>query len=264
MDQSETKETKLSDVIMLEDDLVVINEIKYRVIENHDDGFDREKIAERYNGVLDRYDYIVGDWGYDQLRFKGFYLDKRIESNVDNKISHLEDYLLEYCNFGCAYFILERVDKLPLTKPKRHKQHSKRGHNTRNQKTTHKPERRNAQHKGNNSHKTTHKKANNQSNKTNKPANSHNKANSQKNETNKPTGNQNKQTKGKQETVKKDNNKPTRRSHSNNSNNKHRPRIRKRQNQVDKKSTDQSNQSKPKRSNQKPANKTFKIRKIDK
>ncbi|MQS77409.1 DUF1027 domain-containing protein, partial [Lactobacillus halodurans] len=46
--------------------------------------------------------------------FKGFYEDGRKESTLDNRISHLEDYLLEYCNFGCAYFVLEKVKKAPL------------------------------------------------------------------------------------------------------------------------------------------------------
>ena len=27
----------------------------------------------------------------------------------DFKISRLEDYLLEYCNYGCAYFVLENL-----------------------------------------------------------------------------------------------------------------------------------------------------------
>ncbi len=155
MDEAETKVTKQADVLMLEDDLVVINDIKYQLIENHDNGFDREKIEERYNNVLDKYDYIVGDWGYDQLRFKGFYQDKRIESNLDNKISHLEDYLIEYCNFGCAYFILERVDKLPLTKPKHHRQKPKSAKGT--QSANNKNHHPNA-HRSNNQNKTHNNK----------------------------------------------------------------------------------------------------------
>lgn len=155
---------------MLEDDLVVINDTKYRLIENHDNGFNKDKIEERYNSILDKYDYIVGDWGYDQLRFKGFYMDKRIESNLDNKISHLQDYLLEYCNFGCAYFILERVDKLPLTKPKHHKQRSRSARNNH----------RNNKNKHNNYHKN-HKNTNSSDNHNNHSNNNnHSKNNSHK------------------------------------------------------------------------------------
>ena len=28
---------------------------------------------------------------------------------ADNKIDRLEDYINEYCNYGCAYFVLRRV-----------------------------------------------------------------------------------------------------------------------------------------------------------
>ncbi|WP_334331594.1 MULTISPECIES: YutD family protein [unclassified Companilactobacillus] len=105
---------KLADVIVLTDNLITINKTQYKIVENHDNGFNEERIEERYNDVLDKYDFIVGDWGYDQLRFKGFYEDERRDSTLDSRISHLEDYLLEYCNFGCAYFVLEKVKKAPL------------------------------------------------------------------------------------------------------------------------------------------------------
>ncbi|PMD68290.1 YutD family protein [Companilactobacillus nuruki] len=114
MQEVEDNTTKLVDVIVLADKLITIDKAQYKIVEDHDSGFDKEKIEERYNNVLDKYDYIVGDWGYDQLRFKGFYEDERKEATLDNRISHLEDYLIEYCNFGCAYFVLEKVRKAPL------------------------------------------------------------------------------------------------------------------------------------------------------
>ncbi|MCH4010324.1 YutD family protein [Companilactobacillus sp.] len=230
MDKSETKEPKINkqaDVFLLEDDLVVINDTQYRLIENHDNGFDKEKIEERYNNVLDKYDYIVGDWGYDQLRFKGFYIDKRIESNLDNKISHLEDYLLEYCNFGCAYFILERVDKLPLTKPKHHRQKPKNAAHA-NGKNNHNVH-------GKNGH-NMHNKKQNSSHRTHQTQNKHATA------SNKPEHESKKST-----------------------NNKH-PRIRRRRsentNAAPKKH--RNNSAKPRKTNTKSGSKTFKIRKIDK
>ena len=126
--------TKLADVIVLADNLITINKTQYKIVENHDNGFSEERIEERYNNVLDKYDYIVGDWGYDQLRFKGFYEDGRKESTLDTRISHLEDYLIEYCNFGCAYFVLEKVKKAPLKSGHRNKSNHKfhtRNSNTR-------------------------------------------------------------------------------------------------------------------------------------
>lgn len=144
--EDNTATTKLVDVIKLDDNLISIDKKKYRLVENHDNGFSEERIEERYNNVLEKYDYIVGDWGYDQLRFKGFYEDERKESTLDNRISHLEDYLLEYCNFGCAYFVLEKVQKAPL-KNNHHRNNNHSNH-------THKFRTR-----------TTHAKAENKSNK---------------------------------------------------------------------------------------------------
>ena len=81
----------------------------YKLVKNYRDGFDYEATIKRYNDVLDKYDFIVGDWGYDQLRLKGFFLDDFKSAPIDAKISSLEDYLYEYCNFGCAYFVIQQT-----------------------------------------------------------------------------------------------------------------------------------------------------------
>ncbi|MFC6177754.1 YutD family protein [Companilactobacillus huachuanensis] len=129
--EDNTATTKLVDVIRLDDNLISIDKTQYRIVEDHDSGFSEERIEERYNNVLEKYDYIVGDWGYDQLRFKGFYEDERNESTIENRISHLEDYLLEYCNFGCAYFVLEKIKKAPLRNSHRRNNNTS-GHSTNN------------------------------------------------------------------------------------------------------------------------------------
>lgn len=83
--------------------------IQYELMENYKDGFQEEALQERYSEILRKYDYVVGDWGYDQLRLKGFYHDSNDRATFQTKISTLEDYLYEYCNFGCAYFVLKKV-----------------------------------------------------------------------------------------------------------------------------------------------------------
>lgn len=83
----------------------------YEVIENIKDGFQEERVNERFSDILMKYDFILGDWGYDQLRLKGFYDDRNPKAGHDTKISTLDDYLYEYCNFGCAYFVMKKVDK---------------------------------------------------------------------------------------------------------------------------------------------------------
>lgn len=80
---------------------------------DHKDGWNPEAFRGRYSEVLDRYDYIVGDWGYSQLRLKGFYRDNHPKVNRDTAISGMVDYINEYCNFGCAYFVLHKLKELP-------------------------------------------------------------------------------------------------------------------------------------------------------
>lgn len=86
---------------------------EYELIKDVREGWNPEAFNERYSDVLNKYDYIVGDWGYEQLRLRGFYDDqnKKAKPAFDAKISTLDEYIYEYCNFGCAYFVLKKVRK---------------------------------------------------------------------------------------------------------------------------------------------------------
>ncbi len=90
--------------------MIELNGKKYELITNIKDGFQEEAVNERYADILKKYDFIVGDWGYNQLRLKGFYREDHAKASFDTKINTLEDYIYEYCNFGCAYFVLQKVD----------------------------------------------------------------------------------------------------------------------------------------------------------
>lgn len=104
------KEKKKGEVVTLVDEVhVTIGERQYLLVKNHREAFDGERLGERFSDVLSRYDYIVGDWGYDQLRLKGFFNESNRKAAPEQRIDTLEDYLYEYCNFGCAYFVIERV-----------------------------------------------------------------------------------------------------------------------------------------------------------
>ena len=85
---------------------VLTDEIQFELVENYRDAFDLTAFNQRFSEILTKFDFIVGDWGNDQLRLRGFYQDEKAKES-DVKISRLEDYLLEYCNYGCAYFVLE-------------------------------------------------------------------------------------------------------------------------------------------------------------
>ncbi|WP_408033822.1 YutD family protein [Terrilactibacillus tamarindi] len=88
---------------------VVVNNITYEVIENVRDGWKEASFLQRYSDILNKFDYIVGDWGYEQLRLRGFYEDTHRKASYDTRISTLTDYILEYCNFGCAYFVVKKI-----------------------------------------------------------------------------------------------------------------------------------------------------------
>ena len=90
-------------------EVVQIGSRTFHIVQNHREAFDAEKLEQRFSDVLDKYDYIVGDWGFEQLRLKGFFSASRRKMLADNKIDHLEDYINEYCNYGCAYFVLRRI-----------------------------------------------------------------------------------------------------------------------------------------------------------
>ncbi len=80
----------------------------YQLLSDYKDGWDEGAFRRRYSDILDKYDYIVGDWGYGQLRLKGFFEDDHVRATQETKISYLKEYLNEYCNFDCAYFVLRK------------------------------------------------------------------------------------------------------------------------------------------------------------
>ncbi|MBU9713000.1 YutD family protein [Evansella tamaricis] len=89
--------------------MVSIQGASYEVVEDVRNGWNEEEFKNRYSDVLNKYDFIVGDWGYDQLRLKGFFDEENKKASFDSKIGSLPEYLYEYCNFGCAYFIVKKV-----------------------------------------------------------------------------------------------------------------------------------------------------------
>lgn len=89
--------------------LIEINNINYEVVKDYRNGFNEEAFRTRYSDILTRYDFIVGDWGYGQLRLRGFFEDDNPKATFDTKISTLTEYLYEYCNFGCAYFVVRKA-----------------------------------------------------------------------------------------------------------------------------------------------------------
>lgn len=94
--------------------MIKLNGQFFEIIEDYRECFDEETFVNRYSDILDKYDFIVGDFGYDQLRLKGFYKDSNKKAELSKRFSTIQDYLLEYCNFGCPYFILRRIPETEM------------------------------------------------------------------------------------------------------------------------------------------------------
>lgn len=96
--------------------LIKVDQHYFELIENYRECFNEEQFIARYSDILDKYDYIVGDYGYDQLRLKGFYKDSNKKSEMSKRFSNIQDYIFEYCNFGCPYFVLRHLSKQEVKK----------------------------------------------------------------------------------------------------------------------------------------------------
>ena len=89
--------------------MIKVGQQYFELIEEYRECFDEEIFSARYSDILDKYDYVVGDYGYDQLRLKGFYKDSNKKAEISKRFSSIQDYILEYCNFGCPYFVVRHL-----------------------------------------------------------------------------------------------------------------------------------------------------------
>lgn len=97
-----------------------LNGHHYQLLVSYRDGFNGDEFAKRFSNILSKYDYIVGDWGYGQLRLRGFYDDQSLLFRPERGQERIEDYLFEDCNFGCPYFVVQN-DDVQLPKRRSHR-----------------------------------------------------------------------------------------------------------------------------------------------
>ncbi|MHA8137957.1 YutD family protein [Lactobacillaceae bacterium Scapto_B20] len=119
----------LAQIDQIEDNEFAINGYKYQLVVNEGDAFDLTVLRDAYNTFFSKYDYILGDIGYGQLRLTGFYADEQNVDNID-KISVVKDYLIEYCNFGSPYFILHNLEAKKVKPAKKRSTRSNRSNNS--------------------------------------------------------------------------------------------------------------------------------------
>ena len=88
---------------------VVINGKNYELIKDNDKVFNDDEFMEKVTDYFEVFDYIFGDYAYDKLRLKGYYDSDNKNRNSINDIKDLDDYIKNYCAYGCHYFLLKKI-----------------------------------------------------------------------------------------------------------------------------------------------------------
>ncbi|MBP3461518.1 MAG: YutD family protein [Bacilli bacterium] len=88
----------------------IINGIKFNLIKDYRDGYDKEEIENKLTDYFYDYDYVVGDWSYGKLRLKGFCKKENKKFNKINDYNNLENYLKNECAYDCRYFVMEKIN----------------------------------------------------------------------------------------------------------------------------------------------------------
>jgi len=89
--------------------MINIDNKQFEVIKDEKECFDKEIFQELFTDYFYDFDYIVGDYAYSKLRLKGFYDSKNSKVKDMNNIDNLQDYIDNYCAYGCKYFVLKRI-----------------------------------------------------------------------------------------------------------------------------------------------------------
>ena len=89
--------------------MIEIDNRKFEIIKDERNAFDLEEFERLFTDYFYDYDYIVGDIAYSKLRLKGFYDSKNKKTKSVNNIDNLQDYIDNYCAYGCRYFVLKCI-----------------------------------------------------------------------------------------------------------------------------------------------------------
>lgn len=91
---------------------ITLNNKKYKVIKNEKDAIDNEEIEKCLTEYFDDFDYILGDYAYGKLRLKGFNNKDNKNFKPINDYSKIDDYIKNYCAYGCRYFVISLIKPL--------------------------------------------------------------------------------------------------------------------------------------------------------
>ena len=83
--------------------MIEVNNIKYDIVKNYRDAFDKDEFIEKCTDYFNDYDIAYG-----KLRLKGFYDEKNKKVKDLNNYKYLDNYLKNNCAVDCKYFVLKR------------------------------------------------------------------------------------------------------------------------------------------------------------
>lgn len=81
---------------------------KYEIVKGSE-YFDKKLVDSIITDYFEPYDYIFGDFAYDKLRLKGYYDSNSKNRNSINDIKDLDNYIKNYCAYGCHYFLIKKT-----------------------------------------------------------------------------------------------------------------------------------------------------------
>lgn len=82
----------------------------YLIIEDKDSIVNIELFGSKFTDYFYKFDYVVGDVSYGNLRLKGFYDSNNSLVSKHNDINEIKNYIANKCAYGCSYFILKKVN----------------------------------------------------------------------------------------------------------------------------------------------------------
>ena len=85
---------------------ITVNNQKYLVMREERDAIDLEQLEKGLTDYFLDFDYVVGDWAYGRLRLKGLNSKTNPRFKEINDIDKVDDYLRDFCAYGCRYFII--------------------------------------------------------------------------------------------------------------------------------------------------------------
>lgn len=88
--------------------MIEVNGHKFEIIKDEKNCFDKDEFESLFTDYFYDYDYIVGDIAYSKLRLKGFYSKDNKKVKPVNNIDNLENYIDNYCAYGCKYFVIKQ------------------------------------------------------------------------------------------------------------------------------------------------------------